>query len=184
MISSFELEMWIEFGVVLFIISLRLFTRWKVGGIKGFHLDDIFACILIVRICLMASRYYTDLCFLVFLGNRRYRGTLYEYVPLPALFITNWISKTRVFRWSQCRKCTVSHWRTNPFSLDWIEGTLHCLVHLHLHRLGDKRMSAIVLLHNHVRHSQLLQPEGVLIYSLDAVSWKSEWFNSWRLLLS
>lgn len=47
--TPFQREVWAEFIIGACVFFLRFFARWKVVGLKGLALDDLFAAFALVK---------------------------------------------------------------------------------------------------------------------------------------
>ncbi|POR36122.1 Uncharacterized protein TPAR_03687 [Tolypocladium paradoxum] len=48
MVTPFQAEAWTEYGLGVFVLFLRCFSRWKTVGFKNWEWDDVFAILVIV----------------------------------------------------------------------------------------------------------------------------------------
>lgn len=48
MATPFQTEAWAEYGLGVFVLLLRFFSRWKTVGFKNWEGDDFFAILVLV----------------------------------------------------------------------------------------------------------------------------------------
>ena len=53
--TPFQKEVWTEFIIGACVFFLRFFARWKVVGLKGLALDDLFAAFALVQTPYLSS---------------------------------------------------------------------------------------------------------------------------------